>query len=201
MKAIPDPFAQTIRLSVKITNGQIRLIDDHPMPKLKAGCTAELVLTSSNFTDPDELAHFTQEWWTDFLPQGTVLMARVNDDPIKPELKNYRVAHPHKSHFPYLFVAFQLTEPLRLKVRAGKNGQLDECECFVPALDKTFKSVNEAYTAISIAFEPTRRSHAGNVFLCVYFEKGDHWRPMKELRIQKESEPRPPQQQEELDLS
>jgi hypothetical protein len=201
MKPVPDPFAQTIRLSVKITNGQICLADDQPVPKLKEGCTAELVLSSSDFTDAKELAHFTQEWWTDFLPQGTVLMARVNDDPIKPELKNYRVAHPHKSHFPYLFVAFQLTEPLRLKVRAGKNGQLDECECFVPALDKKFKSVNEAYTAISTAFESSRRSHAGNVFLCVYVEEGDKLRPLKELRIQKESEPRPPQQQEELDLS
>jgi hypothetical protein len=201
MKPIPDPFAHTIRMFVKVTNGQIRLIDDQPMPKLKEGCTAELVLTSSNFTDPDELAHFTQEWWTDFLPSGTFLFARVKDDSIQEALRKHRVRTTQKPHSAHLFVPFQLKETLRLKVRAGKNGQLDECECFVPALDKTFKSVNEAYTAISIAFEPSRRSHAGNVFLCVYFEEGDHWRPMKELRIQKESEPRPPQQQEELDLS
>lgn len=201
MKPIPDPFAHTIRMFVKVTNGQIRLIDDQPMPKLKEGCTAELVLTSTNFTDPDELAHFTQEWWTDLLPEGVFLFARVNDDPIKEELRKHRVKTTQKFNSAYLFVPFQLKQKLRLKVRAGKNGQLDECECFVPALEKTFKSVNEAYTAISTAFEPTRRSHAGNVFLCVFFEDGDHWRPMKELRILKESEPRPPQQQEELDLS
>lgn len=201
MKPVTDPFAQTIRLFVKVTNGEVRLSDDQPMPKLKEGCMAELVLTSSDFTDVTELAHFTQEWWTDFLPQGSVLLARVNDDPIPIELRKHRVAHPHKSHVPYFFVAFHLTQTLRLRVRAGKNGQLDECECFVPALDKDFKSVNEAYTAISTAFEPTRRSHSGNVFLCVYVEESSKLRPLKELRIEKESEPRPLQQQEELDLS
>ncbi len=172
--------------------------DDKPLPKLKEGCVGELVLASTSFEDPEQLALFTQEWWTPFLPQGTVLLARVTDNTISDELRKHRVMHPHKQQFAYLFVPFHLKQNLRLKVRAGKNGQLDECECFVPALNKDFKSVNEAYTAISIAFEPRRRSHAGNVFLCVYYEAGEKLLPLKDLRIIKEAEPPPTPAQTEL---
>jgi hypothetical protein len=76
---------------------------------------------------------------------------------------------------------------LQLRIRTGKDATLVDCECEIPAINATAKSVNEAYTRISTNFEPSRRSHTGNVFNCVFSESPEGLRPLYQLRTQTES--------------
>ena len=89
------------------------------------------------------------------------------------------------AHIHSAFVEVVLDETLTLRKRGSKSPRLDDVRCHVPALpDASYQSLNEAYRRISEAFEPTRRSAGGNVFLNVYYfnEDRNSWRPLGELR-------------------
>lgn len=191
---IPDPFSQTVRLFVAITDGQIKLRDGQSLPKLKPETHAELVLSSFDIVDLKERAHLTSERTVSFFPAGTLLWARVNNDELPKALAAFRVEHKIWPVEPGLFVSFSLSKELLLVLRAGKTAILRECPCEIPCLQMEADSVNEAYTKTSTAFEPSRRSHSGNVFRCVFYESAGFLRPLNELRLLKESEPEPKQE-------
>jgi len=191
---VPDPFASTIRLFVKITDGQLKLRNGQPLPKLKPETNAELILSNSDILDPRERARLTKERSVAFMPAGTQLWARVNKDEVPQPLAAQRVEQKVWPGEPGLFVAFTLKAELLLLIRGGKNSILRECPCQIPALQTEAASVNEAYTKISIAFQPSRRSHSGNVFRYVFYECAGFLRPLNELRFAKESEPESPQE-------
>jgi len=77
-----------------------------------------------------------------------------------------------------------LKQDLRL-VAKNKKPSLSPCICFIPALQQQVESVNEAYTKISLAFEPKRRSNAGNVFLVVFVEQDAYVVSLDTLRRDK----------------
>ena len=96
------------------------------------------------------------------------------------------------------FVSFNITQKLTVLLRAGKHAKLGDCLCEIPSLKISADSVNEAYSKISAAFEPTRRSHSGNVFRCVFMERPDGLlEPLENQRERTEANP-PAEEQPDL---
>src|SRR6266567_2897051 len=78
---IPDKFARTVRLLVKVVNGQIVLADGSLLPKLKNDAKGELVLFSVySLTDEKDRAFYASELEVSIFKKGTSLWARVNND-------------------------------------------------------------------------------------------------------------------------
>jgi len=183
---IPDKFATSLRLAVKITEGVCTLEDGSPLPKMKSGASAELLISPWDITDDAARNFLLNERRVEFLPSGTSLWARVKEDNVSDDLKRlgqHRNAWPNNPGF---FVEIGVTAPLTLVVRGDGRAALGDCACKIPSLrGKDCSSVNEAYTRVSEAFEPSRRSHTGNIFNCVYYELGNHLHPLRKLRDEK----------------
>ncbi len=186
---ILEKTARTVRFSVILDDGRCSLASGNALPKLKKGASAELVIYASDLLDEGERNQLISERNISFLPSGTTLWAWVKEDEIPANLSPHRKKLTIYPVVPGTFVALVLEDNLQLKVRASKGAVLVDCKCRIPALNADVKSVNEAYTRISVAFEPSRRSHSGNVFNCVYFESKDGLRPLGDLRMAKEVEP------------
>jgi hypothetical protein len=196
---IPDKFARTVRLLVKITDGIVTMADGTPLPKINSDARGELVLFSVySLVDEKDRAFYAAEHEVSFLPKGTSLWARVNNDPVGKNLEKFRTVRHTKLKEPYNFVQFILDSDLKLIRKPGKNAVLTRCNCTIPAIEGTAGSINEAYTKISTAFEPKRRSHTGNVFQCVFVEDGDKLAPLEDKRMKAENEPIPLIKQEGL---
>jgi hypothetical protein len=183
---ILEKTARTVRLNVVLDDGRCTLATGTPLPKLKKGASAELVVYALDLLDENERKKLVSERNIPFLPAGTTLWARVKEDDIPRNLLPHRKEMTVYPVVPDHFVAFVLEEDLQLKLRAAKGAVLVDCKCGIPSLNLEAKSVNEAYTRISIAFEPSRRSHTGNAFTCVFIEKENRLHPLENLRMAKE---------------
>lgn len=187
---IPDKFARTVRLLIKITNGNVTLADGTPLPKIKTDARGELVLFSVySLVDEKDRAFYAAEHEVTILIKGESLWARVNNDLIGKDLEKYRISRRSAIGETNHFVQFILDTDLALILRPGKNSVLTGCDCSIPALEGKAFSVNEAYSKISTAFEPKRRSHTGNVFQCVFVEVDDNLVPLENLRMKIETQP------------
>ena len=187
---IPDPKARTVRLQVTIENSHCILADGRPLPKLTNNTPAELIFRATSLLDPEDREKYSGELREVILPKQAELWARVKSDAIENRLEVHRVSKETwgGSGKRGKFVPFHLNQDLYLVKRAGKSSILEECRCHIPALEIEVDSVNEAYTRISEAFEPKRRSHAGNVFREVFFEHGFYVFPLERLRSPEEYE-------------
>jgi hypothetical protein len=196
---IPDKFARSVRLQVKIDNGQVMQADGQPLPKLKNKARGELVLYSIfSLEDEKDRVFYITEHEVSFLTAGNVLWARVNNDPIGKELEKFRIGRRTAKGESSQFVQFTLETDLLLILRPGKNAVLTGCNCSIPAIDDIAASVNEAYTKISSVFEPKRRSHAGNVFQCVFVEQNELLIPLETMRMRIETQPIPQEEKKGL---
>ena len=189
----PDNTCRTIRLPVVLEDGRLSPSEGQVLPMLKKKVHAELVLRLSDLLDEKERLAFLGEQRTLFLPKGTRLWARVKDDSVPQDLSKHRASKRFYTGGSELGVPFDLAEDLFLRIRPGKSSVFADCTCRIPSLNFTAGSVNEAYTRISTAFEPSRRSHTGNVFTCVFYEGKVALNPLDELRSAVESSsPQPP---------
>jgi len=186
---IPEKTDRTIRLSVVLNEGACTFADGTALPKIKKGATVELVVRAADLLDDNQRAALLRERVVLFLPNSTRLWARVKEDDILEKLRRFRVQMTIYPVVPTLVVAFDLRQDLSLILRAAKGAVLADCKCHIPALEFEAKSVNEACARISTAFEPSRRSHTGNVFNGVFVEGKDDLRPLADLRTAKEAEP------------
>ena len=175
-------YSATVRLPVCLDEKGIRLIDGEPLPALTPGTIGELIVDASDIVDEAVRRQLTRESEKKALSKGESLWARVRDEALPDELARHRKKHMLATGVPDLFVEFRLDADLSLIVSEGASSELQDCQCSVPALpDVTCKSVNHAYTKISEAFEPSRRSHTGNVFSCVFFMKEGRLHPLRKL--------------------
>ena len=186
---IPEKMARTIRLNILLSDGKCTLADGTALPRIKKGSSAELVVRASNLLDDKERAALISERKILFLQAETRLWARVNEDAVPETLRRHRIEMKVFPGGEERVVAFILRQDLYLRIRAAKSSVLADCNCHIPSLGFDPKSVNEAYARISTAFEPSRRSHTGNVFDCVFVERNDRLWPLSELRLAKEAEP------------
>lgn len=128
------------------------------------------------------------------LPVGTSLLVqmKVPEDsnlakPMRQYLKDTTSAH--REEFP-LEMASQggyyaeviLKSHLSMCLRGTKEATLEDCECQLLCLAEEAGSLNEAYTKLSTALEPHRRSHTGNAFQRVFYKENEYWRPLSHLR-------------------
>lgn len=189
---IPDKFARTARLLVKIDKGVCTLAHGQPLPEMKSGIIAELVISPWDVIDDAAREELLNENRIEFLAKSTSIWARVKRDAIPPQLTRH---YQNKIVWPKtdgVFIEIQLLSLVSLIVRGDGRAALGECNCSIPALPQLkCNSLNEAYTRISEAFEPSRRSHTGNIFNCVFFERGNCLYPLRELRDELVAAPQP----------
>lgn len=183
---IPEANKRTVRLPVVIEKGAFKLLDGSPLPALRDKVVGDLVIDADDLTNEQERQEWTKEKAVRFLQSGSVLWARVKPDDVPREMQKHVVVKREWPGTHVHVVGFALTADLELVLRAGKKAALNPCPCHIASLDLAVQSVNEAYAKISVAFEPSRRSHTGNVFLCVFHEHNDFVRPLDELRKQVE---------------
>jgi len=179
---ISSSFSSSLRLTVRLTNGFVTLMDGTSLPALHKDASADLILDASSLVHDADRLRLTQEASVEILGKGTALWARVKLDDIPVTLRAHRESKKSSAASP-AFVKFVLDAPLRLIGSEGKQPVLSDCVCRIPSLPHVAcASVNEAYTRISEVFEPSRRSHTGNVFSCVFFDAAGILQPLKKLR-------------------
>jgi len=181
---LDDKFARTVRLPVKYVKGQWQMYDGAGWPEMRDGAFAELVLDAFSIDDDAVRAMLCEEREVLFLPKDSCLWAKVDGRQVPSDLKNAAVEKPcWPPQYLVNFVQIVLEEDLCLVFRKNKHAKLRHCKCKVPGLKAEGDSVNHAYALVSTRFEPSRRSHTGNVFLCVYYEDGEDLKPLDELRL------------------
>jgi hypothetical protein len=186
----PDPFRRTLRLPIQLNDGEWCLQYGGPLPALKDGALADLVIESHYLEDQDEVAHLEVKKTVTLMEAGCRLMARMSLDycDTMTGLDDQKQPEP-KVNYPVAFVPICLKEALKLTLVAGKPAHLSECDCELPSIMLEAKSVNHAYTLASRHYEKRRRSSGGNVFNCVYYwDDAGVRRPLKELRTKHEAE-------------
>jgi hypothetical protein len=175
---IPDFSLRTVRLQVQLIEGDWKLRGGDELPQLAQNTNAELILPAHSLLDPEIRAHYMAEETREFFPKGTILYAQVSNVAIPNALLKHVVEKTKYPAEPLTCVGLTLTEQLDLRVRGTKLPLLSPCHCYIPSLQAEAESVNEACSRISTAFEPKRRSHGGNVFLCVFYEKDNLLHPL-----------------------
>jgi hypothetical protein len=168
------------------------MFDGTPLPEMQKNMSGTLTFLALHILKEEDRLRLTEEHDVPFLPAGSRLWVKVKADSAldSAKLAHLEIKQPHlEGH--HLFLPIVLEEPLILMTRAGKHSKLGEGSIFIPKLGLRAKSVNEAYTRISAAYEPSRRSHAGNVFHEVYYELGSNLRSLDALRSATEMLPRP----------
>jgi hypothetical protein len=167
---LTDASAKTARIPVRFVNGKfINEITQEEISEIINGSSCELIVKTRHVADQDLLELLTRETRIEFFPAQTLLLANISDEHIPAELKEF-AQKPEKKFFGVQgkFVEIRLDKALMLKFRGTKPPVLLDCACHIPSLKQDAQSLNHAYTLISTAFEPHRRSHAGNVFLKVF---------------------------------
>lgn len=181
---IPDPIKKTVKIPIRIVDGQVRYLYGGELPKLK-NVVGDLVIPAFALLDREKAEELSQEDVSEMLPAGSELMINVRVD-------TYSKGVLTGLRNPYLdlpgmapkegFVKVRLEEPLRLWHRGTKLSQLNPCKAFIVDLNEKATSLNHAYTIASKKFETKRTSNTGNVFKHVYY-KGKHgWEPLEWLR-------------------
>ncbi len=179
---IPDPSKKTVKIPVKVVNGQVQFFYGGVMPKI-SDTVGDLVIPAYaliNQTDGDNLSY---EDVSELLPKGSVLLINVRVDESGPGLitRSYLGENLPDAPKPG-FVKVMLSEPLRLWHRGTKSSVLSPCVCYLPGLKIIATSLNHAYTIASKKFETNRLSNTGNVFLHVYHRGKHGWEQLEWLR-------------------
>ena len=185
---IPDRFEKSVRIPVKVVNGEMKFFYGGDLPKLKEGTIGDLIVPSYAISDKRQLELLQMEKSEVFLPEGSTLMVHVqpkNLFEINEELRKFFFSSSEidQSVGGY-FTPVVLESALKITLRGTKNAELSDCECRISALlNTTAKSINHSYSLISQSFEKHRISHTGNVFDKVYFEDiGKKWWKLRILR-------------------
>lgn len=177
-----DPDARTVRIPVIIRNGNLEFQSTGSLADLKDGAHGELIVDAFTIRDENLRNELLQETTLCILPTNSTLYFHMNPANTPDHLRQYLIHLPHAPHSgPYIKALLQA--PLELRLRGTKAATLESCPCLIPALGVTAASVNHAYSLISLAFEPKRRSHTANVFdKVVYFDQQGHVRKLEHLR-------------------
>lgn len=183
-----DKDAKTVKIPVRIVNGQVKYFYGGDLPKIKNDVIGELILPEYGISDHLFLNISQKEYEREILPEGSIVMVAVNSNNVPDKYREF-TEDIITSDLQYnrVFVRVEITEPLRLLCRGSKKAILMETKCKILSLDREASSINNAYTIISEQFEPERRSHTGNVFSKCYWENDSKWFPLEILRVLEES--------------
>lgn len=174
---IPDPFAKTVKLPIRIVDGRAEYFYGGPFPKI-SNVIGDLVVPAFSLLEDQFLEECSQNDVSNLLPEETTLMVNVWAEWGTPGLcKNVTTGTLSGN------VEVRLLEPLYLWHRGTKSSVLNRCKCYIPALKEEASSLNHAYTIISKKFETKRQTNSGNVFKKVYYPTDTNvWKPLERLR-------------------
>jgi hypothetical protein len=172
-----DAQAKTAIIPVKFTKEKlINLVTEQEISEISNDSLCNLVVEAYKVTDEQLLQLLLEETEVEVLPEGETLYADVDGKHI-PNRLSEDSTQLMTNGASRRSVKFILESPLRMKIRGTKLPSLLDCKCQIPSLEETAWSVNHAYTVISTAFEPKRRSHTGNVFEKVTYRcKEGYWK-------------------------
>ena len=207
-----DRYAKTVRIPVRIENGNIQYFYGGALPELKGVVIGDLVVPSHSVTNLELLKKLNDESEKLFLEKGSTVLVNVRpsfeEGVVKPadaadkyleavREKYFSRQQPNRSTSPSFPLGFSsgklaevtLLEDLLLLMRGTKPPCLGACRCRIPYLDTEVESLNQAYSRLSEVFEPHRRSHTGSVFTLCYYHDGDlYWQAFDSRRLAIESE-------------
>jgi hypothetical protein len=204
---IGDKTKKTVRILVQFRPGSILRSDGTPLPIIRDGTIANLVLPASALADEAERQKLEEESAKELLPAKTSVFVGLNPTGTTKEDRDLLIlasdlkcgpdprAPKTPSGVPQAprtligrgydrFAEVVLKEPLILRIRGDKKPSLEECKCCIPVLRTEARSLNHAFTLLSVAFEAERISHTGNVFARGFCRcaKSKDWRSLNELR-------------------
>ena len=191
VRPIPDPYERTVLVPIKIVDGVPRPLYGGTWPSIMEGTIGDLVLPAWAFEKPQDATLLSVPLTVPILRVGERLLVGLKPTAHSREVRrpgpDLRILVPFEG-----FAEIHLAEELRLKLRGTKRATLEPCDCWIPALGKTVKSLNEAYTILSVRYERHRRSHTGNVFQLVFFRtmgrsREHEWEPLESVRQRMES--------------
>ena len=186
---IPDPYKKTLRIPVRLRNGHFQLFHGGALPKIKVGAVADLVIESHCFEDPADVERLEVHKTTPLIVKDSVLMIRLSVDYCESThglIQDIKIDPP--LGYPVAFAPVRVTENLDLTLVFGKSAHLNDCPCILPTIGNLgARSINHAFTLASRHYETQRRSNGGNVFLSVYYDDGNVWRQVKDLRFKHEA--------------
>jgi hypothetical protein len=157
------------------------------LPKLKNGCVGEVVVPTFELANAADFARLDWSKVVPFLPEDSVILVRMRAAARDPKRKGCRLDPPMTPMWYGMFVEVILDKPLSLRLLGTRRATLQDVRCRIPALGCHAKSLNHAYRLISEVFEPTRRSHSGNVFEECFVERGNQWVPLDAVRSDAEA--------------
>ena len=191
---VPDPHkVKNVALPVRIVKGRVTFFYSKggKMPALQDGAIGELVLPEYAVLDGTVKQAIAEEREVRLLESGEPVLLGYNGNLIEAEYRErtqkWDDTLPMVAGLTCLVQVF-MTEPLSLLLRGTKKAQLRGGACKIPALDGAEAgSLNQAYTLISQQFQPSRRSHTGNVFRVAFCRDRDEdgcerWRRLDDLR-------------------
>ena len=181
-----DSLLKTVKIPVRIVNGKVNYYYGGELPSIGNGAVGELIIQEYDVEDNNFLSVCQYEEKIEILKQGTILMFAVNTNSTPEKLKPYAKWIKTRDYKSYLYVEAELLTPLKLLIRGSKKSNLLEANCLIPCLNITASSLNNALTIISQEFEPERKSHTGNVFDKCYYQDGQLWNPLEDLRLRVE---------------
>jgi hypothetical protein len=204
---IGDKTKKKVRILVQFRPGSILRSDGTPLPIIRDGTIADLVLPANALADEAERRKLEEESTKELLQAGTSVFIGLNPTGVTSEDRDrltlaskLRVdpdteAPKATEAIPQAprtligrgydrFAEVVLKEPLILRIRGDKKPSLEECKCCIPMLRTEARSLNHAFTLLSGAFETERISHTGNVFARGFCRcpKSKDWRSLNELR-------------------
>lgn len=176
---LPDADAHwegTVRIpAILAADGSLKPLMAATWPKVNAETVVDIVIPVPALADASEREALLRREQIPLLPAPSRLMIRVNRSrlPSSPPSP----LHPIDNAFPKpgVFASVTALGPVTLCRQAGRHSFLAAVDCEIPALRRKAVSLNEAYRRVSEVFEPTRRSHGGNVFLNVYYLDEGVW--------------------------
>jgi hypothetical protein len=190
-----DASERTTKIPAIPTGGKlINQITRLPVVEIADDAPCEITVRTNRVTDLALVEVLADKTEIVLLPSDTVLLAQVNCEHTPQDLKKLATRPSGLSaNTPGHFVEIQIKTELKMQFRGSKSPQLRPCICFIPSTNETGTSINHAYSLISIAFEPKRRAHTGNVFEKVFYKhnfgsRHEWWRELGELRSEKLTE-------------
>lgn len=202
---VPEKNTKTVRILVRIINGQVFRLDSTPLPQISDGTLGDLVLPASSLINDKERQELQAESLLELLPAKTCVFVGLNPQSITRKARGWLIPasvlkidpDPQAARTPAdvpqapctligrgydRFAEVRLLEPLELHLRGDKEPSLEDCKCSIPVLNTSARSLNHAYTLLSTAFETQRISHSGNVFTHVFFRGKTCWHSLNEAR-------------------
>lgn len=167
---ISDANERTVRLPVQWIDGQWQLIGGGKLPQLSPNACAEIALPAMYLVDDQQRQLWTKEMRVELLPVGATLFAQLDINKVPFPDREKGAAKRHDTGTASLFFEITLLEELSLSMSLGKKGTLVGGKCDIPSLGVQADSINEAYSKLVRAFNPSRKSFSGNVFTKVFVE-------------------------------